>query len=681
MRTVKNAVTLLAILYFANAASQVFIFELPEMIVKMNTTYLSKNHSTRLRCQIFDNVANLSFREVYWFKDSLSVSELPTKKGGAELQVDGNDLLILRGSHHTEGEYQCATIIEDIPLTENTTINTRLISAPVRLRKARITRFETFRSQTVRVRQGQVARMPCLGMPDVVPGPPDVWMEKEGHEGVPLGMTSNLRFVSTPNGLQIAIAQPQDAGKYFCVVRNTHTNQTRKSPLPIVLTVDNKQNYTREKAMKPVIVHPVLADYGRPVTINAVAGQKVVLECVIWHSRVVWSTADYSLAPVSLTDETARVRQIWGNLRFKNVELNDSGLYECHGLDRYDEQMTLQEPTHPRVRFLLKVYAPTNVNLMVTPLLYSKYLQMSCFVNNSGYEIPMVYVNGDPLIDAMEKMGIPPQPNFFSNPVNVTLASNKPLTGSVQCISKPAMNEAEVYGDGLERGRSMNLYVTDRSSSIEKMIEQGPTNVTKTVGSDAQLTCIPASSDIKTYWKLNNQRLDVLKNPKMAIVGSATLMIANVGSEDQGWYTCVGTDSTRKSYSQVSAFLEVINITVPITANQESPLSLDLFATKNFEEPLGPLIIYKPRGFVASGQNVRLQWGLPSNHPQLRNLVNFDVELRKGSTEKNWIRSDIEVQAHVRAVTVRNLIPNNRYQFRIVGNLLNKTKVYSSPTE
>uniref|UniRef100_A0AC35EWH3 Fibronectin type-III domain-containing protein n=1 Tax=Panagrolaimus sp. PS1159 TaxID=55785 RepID=A0AC35EWH3_9BILA len=100
--------------------------------------------------------------------------------------------------------------------------------------------------------------------------------------------------------------------------------------------------------------------------------------------------------------------------------------------------------------------------------------------------------------------------------------------------------------------------------------------------------------------------------------------------------------------------------------------------TKNFEEPLGPLIIYKPRGFVASGQNVRLQWGLPSNHPQLRNLVNFDVELRKGSTEQNWIHSDIEVQAHVRAVTVRNLIPNNRYQFRIVGNLLNKTKVYKN---
>ena len=91
MRAVKHTVTLMAILYFAIAASQVFIFELPEIIVKMNTTYLSKNHSTRLKCQIFDNIANLSFRQVYWFKDSLAVTELPSKKGGTELQAEGNE--------------------------------------------------------------------------------------------------------------------------------------------------------------------------------------------------------------------------------------------------------------------------------------------------------------------------------------------------------------------------------------------------------------------------------------------------------------------------------------------------------------------------------------------------------------------------------------------------------------
>lgn len=57
---------------------------------------------------------------------------------------------------------------------------------------------------------------------------------------------------------------------------------------------------------------------------------------------------------------------------------------------------------------------------------------MSCYAHNLRYEIPMVYVNGLALIDAMEEMGVPPQTNFFTNPINVTLLANNPLAGSVQ---------------------------------------------------------------------------------------------------------------------------------------------------------------------------------------------------------------------------------------------------------
>jgi hypothetical protein len=62
----------------------------------------------------------------------------------------------------------------------------------------------------------------------------------------------------------------------------------------------------------------------------------------------------------------------------------------------------------------------------------------------------------------MNEMGIPPQTNFYTNPINVTLKANNPLSGSVQCISRPASEEAEIYGTNLERGRSMNLYVDNK---------------------------------------------------------------------------------------------------------------------------------------------------------------------------------------------------------------------------
>lgn len=41
--------------------------------------------------------------------------------------------------------------------------------------------------QTVTVFQGQIARLPCSGMPDVIPGPPEIWFEKEGSDR-PLGL-------------------------------------------------------------------------------------------------------------------------------------------------------------------------------------------------------------------------------------------------------------------------------------------------------------------------------------------------------------------------------------------------------------------------------------------------------------------------------------------------------------
>lgn len=64
-----------------------------------------------------------------------------------------------------------------------------------------------------------------------------------------------------------------------------------------------------------------------------------------------------------------------------------------------------------------------------------KMLHLSCYAHNLLYEIPMVYINGLALIEKMNELGVPPQTNFYTNPINVTLKANNPLTGSVQ-VSK-----------------------------------------------------------------------------------------------------------------------------------------------------------------------------------------------------------------------------------------------------
>lgn len=219
-----------------------------------------------------------------------------------------------------------------------------------------------------------------------------------------------------------------------------------------------------------------------PIEVNVVMGQTALLECVIWDAKIVWNKPDFSMPTISLTDDRARIRQIWGNLRIRQVTLEDAGDYICHGLSPtigvFSDAGGGRERHRvddPRMVYRLIVHAPTSVRLMLAQQLHDKSWQLSCYAHNLRYEIPMVYVNGLALIDAMEEMGVPPQTSFFTNPINVTLRANNPLSGSIQCVSRPAMEEAEVYGSGLERGRAMNLYVDDRLNWREKPTAQGCT--------------------------------------------------------------------------------------------------------------------------------------------------------------------------------------------------------------
>lgn len=58
--------------------------------------------------------------------------------------------------------------------------------------------------------------------------------------------------------------------------------------------------------------------------------------------------------------------------------------------------------------------------------------QLSCLALNLHYEIPMVYINGVPLVIAMNQLGFSMQTNFYTNPINATLTPNVALSGSVQ---------------------------------------------------------------------------------------------------------------------------------------------------------------------------------------------------------------------------------------------------------
>ena len=90
------------------------------------------------------------------------------------------------------------------------------------------------------------------------------------------------------------------------------------------------------------------------------------------------------------------------------------------------------------------------------------------------------------------------------------------------------------------------------------------------------------------------------------------------------------------------------------------------------------LAIKKPRAFV-TGHNVRVQWNLPINHPDLHRLTRFRIELRNAN-QSSWTLGE-QVQQHVRATTIRRLTPGLLYIFRVVAILDDGSSVESEPTD
>lgn len=136
-------------------------------------------------------------------------------------------------------------------------------------------------------------------------------------------------------------------------------------------------------------------------------------------------------------------------------------------------------------------------------------MQLSCLASNVEYEIPTVYINGVSLIDKAHQLGLKSSVNY-ANPINVTLTSISSIVGAVQCISRPAMEEAEIYGSGVERGQSMNLYVVDdetANTAIVNLIVTGPENATRPRSSTVQLVCLVLPQTSQIEWLKGNTLL------------------------------------------------------------------------------------------------------------------------------------------------------------------------------
>ena len=564
-------------------------------------------------------------------------------------------LIIARITHSSEGEFQCSAIVRGIVLSDGAVVDSRLVSAPIKLRRARITKFERYESETINVREGDVARIRCLGMPDVIPTP-EVWFERL-HDGVRLGHTSNQRFIATPTALQIALAQPADSGRYvgtffglvsagrlsagFAVLYGSQrflerdqggakadraqselVRRAQHSPSTMPQVEPNARSHNSHRAKrKPKLVWPIARNASEPIELHVVEGTTALLECIIEDAVVRWTRADSSPLNVSLHHDRARHRQLFGNLRIAAATVADSADYVCHGLADFNDD--LRRADHLRVVYRLKVHTRSGVHLALAARVASAAASESvawdvaCRAYHLDYEVPMLFVNGIALIDAHEQFGVPPRTNFFVNPLNVSLRTRSPLSGSVQCISRPAAVEAELYGANLERGRAMNLYIAERAAARPTPIS--PTTVVATRDSSSPPSTNTASSS---------------RAPQEA----STIAVTEA------------SDFASFEISKPSVFIDSEN-------NARLQWKASSAATSGV--PIAWLLEFRRRPtMIGSAQNASAA-SLWSQNQRVPSHVRAGKQRARGQERRSTIRF---------AATIRHLDSQSQYQFRVVGH-------------
>lgn len=648
------------------------LFDLPVLNVKTDQLYLHKRNATNLTCELSAGYSEARMKSVTWLRNGEVISPNDT-----DYVWQGFILGIVESRPHNEGEYQCIAEMMKIRLSNRQLITTTIISSPLRIRRARFTKFDETKviHSAINVRENEMIRLPCAGMPDVIPGPPNICFKRLEDEEECLGNRINeTKYFITDTGMQISLATGADSGFYHCFVTNDYLNVTKKSPKPVLVIVSeaNETTTIEPEPLQPRLVYPFKeTTIEKPIKITVAEGEDILLECVMNMAKVVWIKHNDTTPNVTMEDNMSRFQQIWGNLKIRSIAAGDAGIYSCLGLPIVGGDGVIDNnATRPRVDYSLAVVSPSGVRLSITSLHDKRYL-LECLAVNMRYEIPTAYINGTSIVHNIDELGIPSNANFYDNPIKIKMQVKNSFTGSIQCVSRPAMVEAEIYGYGLERGKSMNMYVMN-TLNTKDLIVKGPNNITVHVGQIADFPCIVQRVKARS-WMKNNRTLSLFTQ-RRTILGSNSLRIKAVELDDEGMYTCVAqSESGITSHS--SAYLTVIDnstTTAPPIITSTEP-----FADKKKDMKID---VEDVRGFV-TGTEVRIQWSVLGKIEALSKIAKFLIEVQRfGATEDSWIEAD-NVDSHVRATTIKSLISDHKYKFRIKMVRDDGSHVMSLPTD
>ncbi|XP_042152482.1 contactin-5 [Oncorhynchus tshawytscha] len=397
--------------------------------------------------------------------------------------IDGN-LIITNASETADyGRYQCKA--------ENS--YGTVLSRDALLQFAYLGSFSGRTRGGVSVREGQGVVLMCTPPPHS----PEIMYSWVFNEFPSFVAEDSRRFISQLTGnLYVSKVQPSDVGSYICLVKNTVTNaRVLSPPTPLTLRTDGLMGEYEPK----IEVH-------FPLSVPAARGVTVRLECFALGNPVptiTWRKMNGNIP------KKARLRKSQAVLEIPNVQLEDSGTYEC-------------KAENPRGGTAFKGH----IQVYTFP-------QWISTINDSQLD------SGDQLHWECKATGKPrPTYRWLRNGEPLTPQSRVEMVNGELIIQKVQQADSGMYQCVAE-----NKYGAIYCSAELKILASppvfspNPVRLIATLGKDMLLGCRPrASPKPRVTWRRGDRRIQPSR--RIMLLRNNTLRIINSTRSDEGNYVC-----------------------------------------------------------------------------------------------------------------------------------------------
>ncbi|KAK7883010.1 hypothetical protein WMY93_029184 [Mugilogobius chulae] len=450
----------------------VFIQEPDDVIFSLD----SDEKKVMLRCEARGNPPPT----YSWFVNG---SEVHAEADYRYSLIEGN-FIITNASESTDyGRYQCKA---------QNSFGT-VLSRDALLQFAFLKPFSTKARGGVSVREGQGVVLMCTPPPHS----PEIIYSWVFNEFPSFVAEDSRRFISQDTGnLYISKVQPSDVGSYICLVKNPVTNvRVLSPPTPLTLKTDGVMGEYEPK----IEVH-------FPTSVLAAKGVTVRLECFALGNPVptiTWRKINGNIP------KKARLRKSQAVLEIPNIQLDDSGTYEC-------------KAENPRGGTAFKGH-----------------LQV--------YTLPQwVRMINDTQMDSGEKLQWECKATGRPRPTYRWLLNGLPLTSQarIEIVNgELTIHRVQQTDSGMYQCIAENKYGAVYSSAELKILASppvfvpNPVHIIATLGKDVFLECKPkASPKPRILWKRGDRR--IVPNKRIMLLRNNTLRIVNSSRADEGNYVC-----------------------------------------------------------------------------------------------------------------------------------------------